>query len=158
MARRPNNRTEPYIAIGTRPLRGLFADSWACRLRTPESRAFSRQGQLLRFVPLDGCPSNPEAWLLTVARRKVIDLTRRQHRIRDISIEQLPSELEWIDPATTDEEIPDHRSSLIFTCAHTAIDSAIRAPLILQTTAVTGTIGCVRRAVSDRDSSLEGPR
>ena len=23
--------------------------------------------------PLHGCPSNPEAWLLTVARRKVID-------------------------------------------------------------------------------------
>ena len=27
--------------------------------------------------PLKGCPSNPEAWLLSVARRKVIDLARR---------------------------------------------------------------------------------
>jgi len=27
--------------------------------------------------PLNGCPSNLEAWLLTVARRKVIDAARR---------------------------------------------------------------------------------
>src|ERR1700759_1221072 len=29
--------------------------------------------------PGSGCPANPEAWLLTVARRKFIDMTRRQH-------------------------------------------------------------------------------
>src|SRR6266700_3547914 len=28
--------------------------------------------------PVNGCPSNPEAWLLTVARRKSIDATRRR--------------------------------------------------------------------------------
>ena len=28
--------------------------------------------------PRNGCPSNPEAWLLTVARRKVIDVVRRR--------------------------------------------------------------------------------
>src|SRR5262245_51985681 len=28
--------------------------------------------------PQNGCPSNPEAWLLTVARRKMIDLARRR--------------------------------------------------------------------------------
>src|SRR5438445_6901385 len=27
--------------------------------------------------PRNGCPSNPEAWLLTVARRKTIDAMRR---------------------------------------------------------------------------------
>src|SRR5258708_20339352 len=29
--------------------------------------------------PLNGCPSNPEAWLLTVARRKTIDVARRRY-------------------------------------------------------------------------------
>src|SRR5262249_60058432 len=28
--------------------------------------------------PRNGCPSNPEAWLLTVARRKMIDIARRR--------------------------------------------------------------------------------
>ena len=28
--------------------------------------------------PRKGCPANPEAWLLTVARRKLIDVARRQ--------------------------------------------------------------------------------
>src|ERR1700692_474631 len=28
--------------------------------------------------PRKGCPANPEAWLLTVARRKLIDMARRR--------------------------------------------------------------------------------
>src|SRR5262245_2399421 len=28
--------------------------------------------------PVNGCPTNPEAWLLTVARRKLIDASRRR--------------------------------------------------------------------------------
>src|ERR1700747_95854 len=30
--------------------------------------------------PRNGCPENPEGWLLTVARRKVIDAMRRRRR------------------------------------------------------------------------------
>src|SRR3984893_16424015 len=30
--------------------------------------------------PLNGCPSKPEAWLLTVARRKMTDVARRRSR------------------------------------------------------------------------------
>jgi len=30
--------------------------------------------------PRNGCPANPEAWLLTVARRKTIDVARRSRR------------------------------------------------------------------------------
>ena len=33
----------------------------------------------LQSWPQNGCPENPEAWLLTVARRKLIDMVRREH-------------------------------------------------------------------------------
>src|ERR1700730_3622112 len=38
--------------------------------------------------PRKGCPQNPEGWLLTVARRKVIDMYRGQRR-HEIAGEQL---------------------------------------------------------------------
>ena len=81
--------------------------------------------------PLKGCPSNPEAWLLTVARRKLIDMARRQHssEMVDEDLENIAMVLEAANGAT---EIPDRRLALMFACAHPAIDPGIRAPLILQ--------------------------
>lgn len=81
--------------------------------------------------PLNGCPSNPEAWLLSVARRKVIDLARRR-RTRELALEQDQLRVEWFDPATDAAAIPDHRLALMFACAHPAIDPGVRAPLMLQ--------------------------
>jgi predicted RNA polymerase sigma factor len=81
--------------------------------------------------PRNGCPSNPEAWLLTAARRKLIDSARRR-RHEEISTEQLHLIAEDLDAARADPDIPDHRLALMFACAHPAIEAAIRAPLILQ--------------------------
>lgn len=81
--------------------------------------------------PLHGCPSNPEAWLLTVARRKVIDVARR-HAQRRNAIGQLQLLADELEAAATDAEIPDRRLALMFACAHPASDAGIRAPLILQ--------------------------
>src|ERR1700730_16459043 len=73
--------------------------------------------------PRNGCPSNPEGWLLTVARRKAIDAARRQRRHEDLT-PQLQIILE------NAAEIPDKRLALMFACAHPAIESGIHAPLI----------------------------
>src|SRR6266508_1464012 len=81
--------------------------------------------------PQNGCPSNPEAWLLTVARRKMIDLARRR-RYSEVATERLNLLAEGLDAAATGAEIPDRRLALMFSCAHPAIESGIRAPLILQ--------------------------
>lgn len=82
--------------------------------------------------PQHGCPTNPEAWLLTVARRKVIDLVRREH-IHETAVEQLDLPVAWFDPAPEEAAtIPDHRLALLFACAHPAVDPGVRAPLMLQ--------------------------
>jgi predicted RNA polymerase sigma factor len=81
--------------------------------------------------PRNGCPSNPEAWLLTVARRKAIDMHRGRLR-HETAGEQLRVMAEGLDTAVAESEIPDQRLALMFACAHPAIDAGIRAPLILQ--------------------------
>jgi predicted RNA polymerase sigma factor len=80
---------------------------------------------------VNGCPSNPEAWLLTVARRKMIDAARRR-RSGEMATEQLQLLTEGLDVATAEAAIPDHRLALMFACAHPAIEPGIRSPLILQ--------------------------
>src|SRR5438105_4538152 len=83
--------------------------------------------------PARGIPRTPEAWLLTVARRKLIDAGRR----RQTSDEAAPTLAlltdELVDAAEGDAAIPDERLRLMFACAHPAIDESVRAPLILQT-------------------------
>src|SRR5437868_2671537 len=59
--------------------------------------------------PKDGCPSNPEGWLLTVARRKWIDASRGERR-RDAASDQLRIMAEG--QTGSGAEIPDQRLAL----------------------------------------------
>jgi RNA polymerase sigma-70 factor (ECF subfamily) len=81
--------------------------------------------------PRNGCPSNPEGWLLTVARRKTIDVVRRRST-SEAAVGQLRLIAEGLDAAAADAKIPDRRLALMFTCAHPAIEQGVRAPLMLQ--------------------------
>jgi RNA polymerase sigma-70 factor (ECF subfamily) len=84
----------------------------------------------LQAWPSQGCPQNPDAWLLTVARRKLIDGVRRRRP------EAGSDELDTLAAAFDEAEaaigsIPDRRLGLLFACAHPAIEASIRAPLML---------------------------
>jgi predicted RNA polymerase sigma factor len=81
--------------------------------------------------PRKGCPANPEAWLLTVARRKIIDGGRRERR-GEIATGHWQVLAEGLDAAAASQEIPDYRLALMFACAHPAIESGTRTPLMLQ--------------------------
>jgi RNA polymerase sigma-70 factor (ECF subfamily) len=85
--------------------------------------------------PVNGCPRNPEGWLLTVARRKLIDGIRRR-QTGDAASTQLQILAEGLEDAAAqaerDMELPDKRLALLFACAHPAIEVGIRAPLMLQ--------------------------
>jgi RNA polymerase sigma-70 factor, ECF subfamily len=80
--------------------------------------------------PHSGVPQNPEAWLLTVGRRRMIDAIRRRRLEEDASAHfALLAELAV---SAEDKALPDRRLELLFACAHPAIDAAVRAPLMLQ--------------------------
>ncbi len=81
--------------------------------------------------PNKGCPANPEAWLLAVARRKMIDAARRRKTSTD-AVGQVRLLAEELEAAAGAPEIPDQRLALMFACAHPALDPSVRSPLILQ--------------------------
>ena len=83
--------------------------------------------------PIDGVPKQPEAWLLTAARHRLIDQARRQ-RVRDHHQESLRRLTADSDVTVADgDAFPDRRAELLFVCAHPVIDPALHTPLMLQT-------------------------
>jgi len=82
--------------------------------------------------PENGIPRVPEAWLLSVARRKLIDVARRRQTATEAADTVAFLAEEQFAALDDKGEIPDERLRLMFACAHPAIDAAVRAPLILQ--------------------------
>jgi RNA polymerase sigma-70 factor, ECF subfamily len=82
-----------------------------------------------------GVPENPAAWLTTAARRRALDLLRRDRTLRTklpLLVGTAPSEVPASLGDAQDEEagvIPDDRLRLIFTCCHPAL--AIEAQVAL---------------------------
>ncbi|ROT33545.1 RNA polymerase sigma factor [Micromonospora sp. HM5-17] len=76
----------------------------------------------LRHWPVDGIPERPDAWLYTVARRRGLDVLRRDALYRDkLAL------LVW--PTQPD---PGDQLRLIFTCCHPALPRAAQVALTLR--------------------------
>ena len=80
--------------------------------------------------PESGVPDNPGAWLMTTARRRAIDLVRRNERF-ERKQEQLGRELELTRDAP-EAENGDALLSLIFTACHPVLATEGRVALTLR--------------------------
>jgi RNA polymerase sigma-70 factor, ECF subfamily len=83
----------------------------------------------------DGVPTNPGAWIVTVAKNRAVDRIRRERtfeRKREL-LESLEAVLgEDVESRSRRLSIPDERLALIFTCCHPALAPEVRVPLTLR--------------------------
>jgi RNA polymerase sigma factor (sigma-70 family) len=85
----------------------------------------------LQTWPRDGVPAEPRAWLTVAARRKAIDLLRRDAARGDK--EAAAVELEPDEPPPGADAVRDDQLRLIFTCCHPALAPESRLALALRT-------------------------
>ncbi len=89
----------------------------------------------LQKWPVEGTPANPRAWLITTARHKAIDRLRRSSRF-ELKREELARNAEQVTAPmyeSADEDFPDDRLKLIFTCCHPSLASDAQVALTLHT-------------------------
>ena len=83
----------------------------------------------LETWPVQGIPDKPGAWLMTTARRRAIDLLRRDQRYAD-KVALLERSTMPVEPAEADD-----RLRLIFTCCHPALAQEAQVALTLRAVA-----------------------
>lgn len=120
-ARNAYGRLLSYLAVNWRDLQAVedaIGDAFLAALET---------------WPKIGIPDRPEAWLVTAARRRLIDRARRTR----VSESALPTLIAMSEDtqrlASSNTGFPDERLRMMFLCTHPAIDPAMRTPLMLQT-------------------------
>jgi RNA polymerase sigma factor (sigma-70 family) len=79
----------------------------------------------------DGVPARPGGWLTTVARRRALDLLRRETVLRRSLPLLVEDDIEE-PPEIDDETIPDDRLRLICTCCHPALAPEAQVALTLR--------------------------
>jgi predicted RNA polymerase sigma factor len=120
VARQSARRLIAYLAARSRDVAAAedaLADAFAAALQS---------------WPSTGLPDNPEAWLLTTARRRLIDAARHRAVHDQAAASVLAAADEAIEGTLGGQGIPDRRLALLFACAHPALALEVHTPLMLQ--------------------------
>ena len=84
--------------------------------------------------PRDGIPRRPGAWLTTVARNRAVDRARRA-RLGASKTWEVAVMATGDEELAPEEEVPDDRLRLMFTCCHPALSFEAQVALTLRTLA-----------------------
>ncbi len=115
---------------GSRVLASLIrhAGSW----ELAEDAVQDAAERALRSWAVDGVPAEPRAWLTLVARRRAIDLVRRE-AARSGKEAQAAALVRLAQPADEPDALRDDLLRLLFTCCHPALPVEAQTALALRT-------------------------
>jgi RNA polymerase sigma-70 factor (ECF subfamily) len=132
------------------PVEAVFREEWgrllAALVRTlgdldlAEEVAADAVATAVQRWPREGVPNRPAAWLLTVARHRAVDILRRDKVLAaKLALLQVEAERHEAprptppppDPAWGDDDEPDERLRLFFTCCHPALALEAQTALTL---------------------------
>lgn len=83
----------------------------------------------LETWPRDGVPANPRGWLLVAARRRAVDVVRREAKRLGKEADAMPA----FDPFPDLVSVRDDLLRLVFTCCHPALSLEAQVALALRT-------------------------
>ncbi|MEV5715179.1 sigma-70 family RNA polymerase sigma factor [Amycolatopsis mediterranei] len=83
----------------------------------------------LETWPRDGVPGNPRGWLLVAARRRAVDVVRREAKRQGKEAVAMPD----VDPCPDPVVVRDDLLRLVFTCCHPALSLDAQVALALRT-------------------------
>lgn len=83
----------------------------------------------LETWPRDGVPGNPRGWLLVAARRRAVDVVRREAKRLGKEADAMPA----VDPTPDPVSVRDDLLRLVFTCCHPALSLDAQVALALRT-------------------------
>ncbi|SEF28472.1 RNA polymerase sigma-70 factor, ECF subfamily [Amycolatopsis pretoriensis] len=83
----------------------------------------------LETWPRDGVPDNPRGWLLVAARRRAVDVVRREAKRLGKEADAMPA----FDPFPDPVSVRDDLLRLVFTCCHPALSLDAQVALALRT-------------------------
>ena len=125
----PRRAAERVARLSYGRLVALLAARSGGDLASAEDALGDALARALERWPCDGVPANPEGWLMTAARRRLIDAARMRGTA---AVKEDEVMRRYEERAEEEHAWPEERLMLLYACTHPAVPAPDRTPLMLQ--------------------------